>query len=62
LLHEAAATPVEQTNHALRAFREERWKGVAPVLWGDQLRQACLDDWIFDGLLAADRLPEGGNA
>ncbi len=62
LLHEAAATPVAQANHALRAFREERWKGVAPVLWGDQLRQACLDDWIFDGLLAVDRLPEEGNA
>ncbi len=57
LLHEAADTPVEEANHALRSFLAERWKGVRPVLWGDQLRQALLDQWIFDGLLAVDRLP-----
>ncbi|MCS7221150.1 MAG: anaerobic glycerol-3-phosphate dehydrogenase subunit GlpA [Anaerolineae bacterium] len=57
LLHEVADTPVEAANHALRSFLVERWKGVRPVLWGDQLRQALLDHWIFDGLLAVDRLP-----
>ncbi len=58
LLHEAADTPVEQANHALQSFLAERWKGVRPVLWGDQLCQAFLDHWIFDGLLAVDRLPD----
>ena len=32
-------------------FLQERWKGVWPILYGDQLRQARLDDWIFQGVL-----------
>jgi len=56
LLHEAAETPIEQANRAMTSFLAERWKGVRPVLWGDQLRQAILDRWIFERLLAVDRL------
>ena len=26
-------------------------KGVWPILYGDQLRQARLDEWIFQGVL-----------
>ena len=29
-----------------------------PILYGDQLRQARLDDWIFQGLLDVGHLPE----
>jgi glycerol-3-phosphate dehydrogenase len=60
LLYEAAGAPVEEANHALHTFLVERWKGIRPVLWGDQLRQTLLDLWIFDGLLAVDRLPTDG--
>jgi hypothetical protein len=28
-----------------------------PILYGDQLRQARLDDWIFQGLLGVQHLP-----
>jgi glycerol-3-phosphate dehydrogenase len=31
---------------------------VWPILYGDQLRQACLDDWIFQGLLDVEHLPD----
>ncbi len=41
----------------LREFLQERWKGVAPILEGDQVRQMCLDDWIFEGLLDVEHLP-----
>jgi glycerol-3-phosphate dehydrogenase len=44
-------------NAALLSFLQERWKGVHPILYGDQMRQARLDDWIFQGLLAVQRLP-----
>ena len=37
---------------------QERWKGVWPILYGDQLRQARLDDWIFQGLLDVEHLPD----
>ena len=39
-------------------FLQERWKGVWPILYGDQLRQARLDDWIFQGLLDVGHLPD----
>jgi glycerol-3-phosphate dehydrogenase len=43
---------------SLLSFLQERWKGVWPILYGDQLRQARLDDWIFQGLLDVEHLPE----
>ena len=42
---------------SLRWFLQERWKGMWPILYGDQLRQARLDDWIFQGLLDVEHLP-----
>ncbi len=42
---------------SLQHFLQERWKGVHPILYGDQLRQARLDDWIFQGLLDVEHLP-----
>jgi glycerol-3-phosphate dehydrogenase len=44
-------------NGALLDFLQERWKGLYPILYGDQLRQARLDDWIFHGLLDVEHLP-----
>ena len=43
---------------SLCGFLQERWKGVWPILYGDQLRQARLDDWIFQGLLDVEHLPD----
>lgn len=42
----------------LRHFLQERWKGVTPTLWGDQLRQERLDELNYLETLAVDRLPE----
>ena len=42
---------------SLRSFLQERWKGVWPILYGDQLRQARLDDWIFQGILDVEHAP-----
>jgi glycerol-3-phosphate dehydrogenase len=44
-------------NAAVRAFVEERWKGVWPILSGPQARQGRLDDWLFHGTLDIDHLP-----
>ena len=48
---------VAATNLALNDFLEERWCGITPVLWGDQLRQERLDELIYLGILGVDRLP-----
>jgi glycerol-3-phosphate dehydrogenase len=41
----------EEAMSALLKFVQERWKGVHPILYGDQLRQARYDDWVFQGIL-----------
>jgi glycerol-3-phosphate dehydrogenase len=56
ILHGLDGLSAEQANEALLAFLQERWKGVWPILYGDQLRQARLDDWIFQGLLDVGHL------
>jgi glycerol-3-phosphate dehydrogenase len=45
-------------NAALRHFLQERWKGLTPVLWADQLKQERLDEIIYLGILGVDLLPE----
>jgi len=59
ILHAVERLDGAEANAALRGFLEERWKGVWPILYGDQLRQARLDDWIFQGLLDVGHLPDG---
>jgi glycerol-3-phosphate dehydrogenase len=56
VLHGVGRLDGEEASSALRRFLEERWKGVWPILYGDQLRQARLDDWIFQGLLDVEHL------
>ncbi len=57
ILHSLDRLSAEEANVSLRSFLEERWKGVWPILHGDQLRQARLDDWIFQGVLDVEHLP-----
>ena len=58
LLHAVDRLDGAQASTSLLDFLEERWKGMWPILYGDQLRQARLDDWIFQGLLDVEHLPE----
>jgi glycerol-3-phosphate dehydrogenase len=57
ILHGLDGLTAEQADESLMHFLEERWKGVWPILYGDQLRQARLDDWIFQGVLDVEHLP-----
>ena len=41
------------TNRAkqdLTSFLNERWKGMAPVAWGDTLRESEFTMWLYDGV------------
>jgi glycerol-3-phosphate dehydrogenase len=62
ILHEVGRLDGASASSSLLSFLQERWKGVWPILYGDQLRQARLDDWIFQGLLDLEHLPEAGAA
>jgi glycerol-3-phosphate dehydrogenase len=57
ILHQVGKMAGEAANRSLLDFVQERWKGVQPILHGDQLRQARLDDWIFQGILDVAHLP-----
>jgi glycerol-3-phosphate dehydrogenase len=57
ILHQGGQVDRTGANQTLLDFLEERWKGVHPILHGDQLRQARLDDWIFQGILDVEHLP-----
>jgi glycerol-3-phosphate dehydrogenase len=59
ILHSLDRLTADQANASMRSFLEERWKGIWPILHGDQLRQARLDDWIFQGVLDVEHLPGG---
>jgi len=62
ILHEVDRLDAAAASHSLLAFLQERWRGTWPILHGDQLRQARLDDWIYQGVLDAEHLPEAGVA
>lgn len=57
ILHAVGRLDGVQAGASLTRFLQERWKGVWPILYGDQLRQARLDDWVFQGLLDVEHLP-----
>jgi glycerol-3-phosphate dehydrogenase len=57
ILHALRRPPIEDINVALRDFLQERWKGLLPILWGQQLRQERLDELIYLNVLNADHLP-----
>jgi glycerol-3-phosphate dehydrogenase len=59
ILHALDRLDGAEASASLRHFLEERWRGTWPILYGDQLRQARLDDWIFQGLLDVEHLPNG---
>jgi glycerol-3-phosphate dehydrogenase len=57
ILHQTKHLSGAEADQALLAFLQERWKGYYPLLHGDQLRQAWLDNWIFQGVLDVQHLP-----
>jgi glycerol-3-phosphate dehydrogenase len=57
ILHGIDGLTADEADRALLDFLQERWKGTWPILYGDQLRQARLDDWIFQGILDVQHLP-----
>jgi len=61
----AAGLSHAHANQAVLHMLQARWKGLLPVLWGDQVRQARLDELIYLGVLGVQHLepfaaPGGG--
>ncbi|MCA0293758.1 MAG: anaerobic glycerol-3-phosphate dehydrogenase subunit A [Actinobacteria bacterium] len=48
---------IERATGLLRLFLKNRWIGLWPILYGEQVRQTALDNWIFQGTLDVEHLP-----
>lgn len=57
--HEEGYVDSDRATQLLRLFLKNRWIGLWPILYGDQVRQTALDNWIFSGTLDIEHLPEG---
>ncbi len=49
---------VERATGLLRLFLKNRWLGLWPILYGDQVRQTALDNWMYQGTLDVEHLPQ----
>lgn len=58
ILHDIGHQDAGQATAALTDFAQRRWKGQRPLLWGQGLRQALLDEQIYRGILGLDRLEQ----
>jgi glycerol-3-phosphate dehydrogenase len=56
-----SAAALASTGALLRHFLQERWKGLTEIMWGDQLRQARLDEIIYLDTLGVDLLPKSAD-
>ncbi len=52
----------DNPNLLLRDFLQERWRGLTPVLWGQQLKQERLDELIYLSIMNVDHLPDDDSA
>ncbi|MDO5535553.1 MAG: FAD-dependent oxidoreductase, partial [Propionibacteriaceae bacterium] len=59
IAHDEGAFDVERSTGLLRLFLANRWLGLWPILYGEQARQAALDNWIMAGTLDIEHLPVG---
>jgi glycerol-3-phosphate dehydrogenase len=57
ILHGRGAADAARADELVLMFLQHRWQGLEPILYGDQVRQAVLDDWIFQGILDVEHLP-----
>lgn len=62
IMHRLERLDAADANRSLLDFLEERWKGVWPVLYGDQLRQMRFDEWVYQGVLNVAHLPGEADA
>ncbi|WIK63812.1 anaerobic glycerol-3-phosphate dehydrogenase subunit GlpA [Gleimia hominis] len=58
ITQEAGHGSAEDVTSLLRLFLKNRWIGLWPILYGRQVRQTALDDWIYQGILDIENVPE----
>ncbi|MFV0430091.1 MAG: anaerobic glycerol-3-phosphate dehydrogenase subunit GlpA [Arachnia sp.] len=57
IAHDEGVVDTERATGLLRLFLTNRWIGLWSILYGDQVRQTALDNWIYQGTLDIEHLP-----
>jgi len=57
IAHEEKIVDAPRAVGLLKLFLKNRWLGIAPVLYGEQVRQAALDNWMLQGTLDLGHVP-----
>ncbi|MCI7672637.1 MAG: anaerobic glycerol-3-phosphate dehydrogenase subunit GlpA [Schaalia hyovaginalis] len=57
IAHERGDIDSVKANELFRTFLKNRWIGLWPIVYGKQLRQTALDNWIHEGALDVEHLP-----
>ncbi len=57
IAHQAGHIEIDRANGLMGMFLKHRWIGLHTILYGDQVRQTALDDWILQGTLDLEHLP-----
>jgi len=60
IMHDMDILTPEQSVGALRDFLQRRFRGIRYALWGDQLREEQLVEYIYLGILALGKTIEPG--
>ncbi|MGP3593213.1 anaerobic glycerol-3-phosphate dehydrogenase subunit A [Vagococcus sp. WN89Y] len=55
MLNRLHVTTEAESLDQLRAFLNERWKGIKPVAWGDALRESEYTRWVYQGLCGLEK-------
>ncbi len=55
VIHAMGKVEAINSSAQLKGFLEERWKGIRPVLWGEQLREHQFIEEMYMGLLNLDK-------
>lgn len=57
IMNDMSVISPEQSMEILRAFLQRRFKGIRHALWGDQLREEQLVEYIYLGILSMEKSP-----
>jgi glycerol-3-phosphate dehydrogenase len=55
IMHDMNILTAEQSVQSLREFLQRRFRGIRYALWGDQLREEQLVEYIYLGILAMEK-------
>jgi len=55
VMHDLDILTAQQSVQSLREFLQRRFRGIRFALWGDQLREEQLVEYIYLGILAMER-------